>query len=209
MAKSLFTYPALIPILIKTAKNYILEGGCMSKNIYIIRHCKAEGQSTDAPLTLEGIQQAEQLADFLGNFKIEQIISSPFLRAIQSIKPFAKREKLKIEIDDRLSERVLSSKSLADWMDKLEATYHDKKLTYEGGESSEEATNRIKQVVDDIIKSNINNTMIVTHGNIMSLLLNSYDKNFGFAQWKNLSNPDVFLLQMSPSNVSMKHIWKE
>ena len=32
--------------------------------IYVIRHCLAQGQSLDAPLTQKGIEQAESLADF-------------------------------------------------------------------------------------------------------------------------------------------------
>lgn len=180
----------------------------MSKNIYIIRHCKAKGQPSHARLTNKGLKQAQQLAVFFNRFDVDRIISSPFVRAIQSIEPFATQANLKIEIDDRLSERVLSRKSLSDWMDKLEATYNDMELTYEGGESSQDAKSRIVNVVNETITSNFNNTIIVTHGNIMSLLLNDYDANFGFEQWKNLSNPDVFLLEASPTNTHMKRIWE-
>lgn len=77
-----------------------------------------------------------------------------------------------------------------------------------GGESSKEAMNRIVKVVDDIIASGLKNTIIVTHGNIMSLLLNNYDKNFGFEEWKSLSNPDVYLLRISENGVHYKHLWK-
>ncbi|WP_332888779.1 histidine phosphatase family protein [Paenibacillus selenitireducens] len=56
-------------------------------NIYIVRHCKAEGQSPDANLTDEGYIQAERLAEFLHHKNIESIISSPYVRAVQSIFP--------------------------------------------------------------------------------------------------------------------------
>lgn len=179
----------------------------MTKNIYIVRHCQAEGQDANAHLTKTGLKQAENLAMFLSSFEIDQIISSPFLRAIQSIEPFAKKSRLKVNIDDRLSERVLSSKSLPDWMNKLKATYNDFALKYAGGESTEEAQKRIVNVVNETISSDYNHSIIVTHGNIMSLLLNNYDEKFGFEQWKNLSNPDVFLLQVSPDNTNNKRLW--
>jgi 2,3-bisphosphoglycerate-dependent phosphoglycerate mutase len=54
-------------------------------DIYIVRHCKAEGQSPDANLTDEGYLQAERLAEFLYDKKIESIICSPFVRANQSL----------------------------------------------------------------------------------------------------------------------------
>jgi 2,3-bisphosphoglycerate-dependent phosphoglycerate mutase len=180
----------------------------MRKNIYIIRHCKAEGQPSESQLTERGFMQANELADFLTNKKVDRIISSPFLRAIQSIEPFAKSANIKVEIDSRLSERVLSSRSYPNWLDKLKATFNDVELKYEGGESSKEAMYRIVKVVEDIVASDADNTIIVTHGNIMSLLLNYYDKSFGFEQWKGLSNPDVFLLQFIHNDFSIEHLWK-
>src|SRR5690625_1860749 len=108
----------------------------MTKNIFIIRHCKAEGQSSEAPLTEKGFIQTKVLTAFFRNKKIDCIISSPFLRAVQTIEPIAKQKGLPIKKDSRLSERVLSAVQLSDWMDKLEATYIDPALAYKGGESS-------------------------------------------------------------------------
>lgn len=42
-------------------------------NVYLIRHCKAEGQSAEAKLTDEGNAQAEKLADFLEGKGIDAI----------------------------------------------------------------------------------------------------------------------------------------
>ncbi|PKG21738.1 histidine phosphatase family protein [Niallia nealsonii] len=169
----------------------------MKKNIYLIRHCQAKGQEADAELTELGCKQAKKLADILADIPVDRIISSPFFRAIQSIKPYAEKKKLPIQADNRLSERVLSSVSYIDWLEKLEASFSDIELKFIGGESSREAMNRIVQVVDEVRKSKDKNVIIVTHGNIMSLLLNYYDKSFGFKQWEKLSNPDLFLLQVS------------
>lgn len=180
----------------------------MNKNIYIIRHCEAEGQSSDSPLTKKGFTQANELSDFLTDIKVDRVISSPFLRAIQTIKAFAEKNKLEIETDNRLAERELSSIYFSDWMDKLEATFNDMDLKYKGGESSNEAMNRIVEVVNDIVESNSENTIIVAHGGIISLLLNHYDKNFGFEEWKSLSNPDVYLLRISENDVHYKCLWK-
>lgn len=181
----------------------------MDKNIYIIRHCKAEGQSKESQLTEIGFTQATELSSFLSDIKVDRIISSPFLRAIQTIKLFAEKRDINIEIDSRLSERVLSSISFSDWLDKLNATFNNLELKYEGGESSKEAMSRIVEVVDDIVASDSENTIIVTHGNLMSLLLNHFDKNFGFEQWKSLSNPDVFLLRISQNDFQIKRLWKD
>lgn len=181
----------------------------MEKKIYIVRHCKATGQSSESQLTEEGFIQANRLMDFLNNKEIDRIISSPFIRAVQTIEPFAKRKKIKIEMDNRLTERVLSSIYFSDWMDKLEATFNDMDLKYEDGESSNEAMNRIVEVVNDVVASHSKNTIIVAHGGVISLLLHYYDKNFGFEKWKSLSNPDVYLLNISPEDAHIKRLWND
>ncbi|WP_404447747.1 histidine phosphatase family protein [Sutcliffiella horikoshii] len=167
----------------------------MSKNIYIVRHCQAQGQPAESQLTEEGFKQAEELARFFSNIPVDRIVSSPFLRAIQSVEPFSKNRNISIEVDDRLAERTLSAVDLQDWMEKLKATYEDLELKFEGGESSREAMDRIVSVVEEAFETDAENIVVVTHGNIMSLLLRNYQESFGFEEWKELRNPDVFLLK--------------
>ncbi|WP_311774005.1 MULTISPECIES: histidine phosphatase family protein [Metabacillus] len=179
----------------------------MLKKIYVIRHCEAEGQSPEVQLTDRGLEQALDLSEFFSNIKIDRIISSPYKRAIDSIYPLAKRLNIDVEIDRKLTERILSTKNLSDWFEKLRSTFVDLELKFEGGESSREAMKRIVEVVEEAYSRN-NNTVIVTHGNLMSLLLMYFNKEFGFDDWKSLSNPDVFLLINESNKVTFQRIWK-
>lgn len=92
------------------------------KKVYIIRHCEAEGQLSEAHLIDKGFKQAIEISNFFAEINIDRIISSPYKRAIQSIQPLATRLNLEIEINRKLTERVLSTESLSDWLDKLKAT---------------------------------------------------------------------------------------
>ncbi|RFB14739.1 histidine phosphatase family protein [Bacillus sp. HNG] len=177
------------------------------KNIYIIRHCEAEGQEPEAPLTNNGLTQAADVAAFFEQRKVDRIISSPFKRAIQTIQPLANEVNIEIETNQQLAERVLSSIKMADWFEKLRATFEDFDLAYEGGESSREAATRILGVVDDVLKSDAENTILVTHGGLMSLLLKHYNKNFGFEQWRTLSNPDIYILKQN-QHISLERVWR-
>ena len=140
------------------------------KKIYIIRHCEAEGQLAEAQLTDRVFKQAMEVFSFFSSIKIDRIISSPSKRAIQTIQPLSKRLNIEIEIEKKLAERVLSTKKLFDWLEKLRTTFEDMDLKFEGGESSQEAMKRIVEVVENVFKDETENTIIVTHGNIMSLL---------------------------------------
>ncbi|MDF2787260.1 MAG: acetyltransferase, family protein [Neobacillus sp.] len=176
------------------------------KKIYLIRHCEAEGQPEEAPLTNDGFKQAIQLSEFFRGIPVDRIISSPYKRALQTVEPLAKRMNLEIEKNELLTERVLSSKNLADWLEKLRATFDDFELKFEGGESSSEAQKRIITVMEEVLKSEELNTIIVTHGNLLSLLLNHYQHQFCFEDWRILKNPDVFLLKREDETVTYERL---
>ena len=167
------------------------------KTIYIVRHCKAEGQEADAPLTADGLAQADRLADLLMDSQIGRIISSPYVRAKDSVAPLAERLKLQVELDARLVERVLCAGFIPDWQQHLKASFRDLDFCLEGGESSRAAMRRIVSVVDEIRQHPAETTLLATHGNLMALLLKYFDDAVGFAEWQKLTNPDVYLVTLT------------
>lgn len=179
----------------------------MANHLYIVRHCEATGQAPDADLTTKGMEQAVTLANFFVSYDIDRIVSSPFVRARKSIAPLADRLNLEIEIDNRLSERVLSTAILSDWYERLQATFDDMDLSFEGGESSNVAMLRGVSVIQDIVNNPKKNTVIVTHGGLMTLMLKHFDPDFGFTQWEKLTNPDVFRLIIN-DKTRVERIWR-
>ena len=161
--------------------------------LVLVRHAAASGQEATAPLTAEGHRQAERLADVLWPCHIERVISSPFVRAIDSINPFCTRADLPVETDDRLVERVLSAHSYPDWRAHLRQSFEDLDYCLEGGESARTAQARGLAALRTVLASG-ERCVVVTHGNLMALLLRSIDPTFGFDRWSALSNPDVFVL---------------
>lgn len=178
------------------------------KKLYVVRHCQAEGQAADAPLTREGVRQSHALAEFLSDKGIDHMVSSTYRRAYDTISPLADRMGIQIKRDERLMERVLSGKNVPAWREMLRRTYDDMDLCYEGGESSNRAMNRAVRVVEEILQSPSQNAVIVSHGNLISLLLKYYDNRIGFREWEALSNPDVHQLSFQQSDVPDIHrIW--
>lgn len=180
------------------------------KNIYIVRHCQASGQEADAILTDEGNTQAEHLREFFSEIELDRILSSPFTRAVQTVELIANEKKISIEPEPRLAERVLSMEQLPDWLDKLKKTFDDPKLAFTGGESSYQASQRMHAVLEQVLMEEGNSILLSTHGNAMSLLLRQFDSTFGFEQWRTLTNPDVYLLNVPPAGVPLlKRLWDD
>lgn len=176
----------------------------MEKTIYLVRHCQATGQAPNAPLTELGKLQAKELAEFLREREIVHFVSSPFTRAIQSVEHAADQQNLRIEIDDRLAERVLSSENLPDWMEKLEASFAADELKFVGGESGKEAGDRAMEALNRME----DRTVAVTHGNLLGLLLKRIDNRYGFSEWQKLTNPDVFEVKITEKHLSATRLWR-
>jgi 8-oxo-dGTP diphosphatase len=78
--------------------------------IYVVRHAKAgererwRGPDEERPLTEKGRRQAERLVQGFQGSEIERIVSSPFLRCIQTVEPLARSRGLEVGIANELAE---------------------------------------------------------------------------------------------------------
>jgi 2,3-bisphosphoglycerate-dependent phosphoglycerate mutase len=165
------------------------------QKIVLVRHATATGQGANAALTIEGQRQARMLADLLLPFQIQRVISSPFVRATESVGPFCSRAGLRLETDGRLVERVLSARNLPDWREHLRRSFDDLDYCLEDGESSRAAQARGTSAVRAALASG-ERCVLVTHGNLLALILRSIDATVGFDAWSRLSNPDAFVLHV-------------
>jgi len=176
--------------------------------LYLVRHCHATGQQPDSPLTPSGEAQAKRLADALIGRGVRRIVASPFLRARQSVAPLAERLGIPVEIDDRLAERVLCGTPRDDWTAQLRQSFDDLDLCLEGGESSRAAMARGGAALHEA-SSGDGPVVVVTHGNLLALLLRHLDGASGFAAWQALTNPDVFLVTQADGASVVERIWAD
>ncbi|TCP31272.1 2,3-bisphosphoglycerate-dependent phosphoglycerate mutase [Scopulibacillus darangshiensis] len=176
------------------------------KKIYLIRHCRAYGQAETADLTEEGKLQAKELAEALKPKDIQYIVSSPYVRAMETIAPFATEAGIPVVADERLIERILADEPLDDWYERLKATFTDLNLSYPGGESSQEAMSRGVAVIESIMGRTESSAAVVTHGCLLALILKHFNQDLGFADWEKLTNPDVYELNIEGRKVNIKRL---
>ncbi|MFS0785969.1 histidine phosphatase family protein [Shouchella sp. 1P09AA] len=169
----------------------------MCLSIYFVRHAQATGQERHAQLTKKGHEDARALANYFHNKNIKRIISSPYSRAVSTIKPTAETLSLPIKEDERLIERCLSPTPMEDWLTHLERGFKDYSYKLKGGESSLEAQSRILSVINGMT----DHTVIVSHGNLLALCFQSIALIDGYEHWKQMKNPDVYHLYLSSSTI--------
>lgn len=78
--------------------------------LHLLRHAPAgdrsrwEGPDVDRPLTTDGHAQAKALAEGLGDVGVSRILTSPYVRCVQSVAPLAESTGRKLELNDDLAE---------------------------------------------------------------------------------------------------------
>ena len=166
-------------------------------SLILVRHCEAAGQEPEAPLTEAGRRQAQELGSFLSAFPIDAIVASAYLRAQRTAEPLAELLHLGVETDPRFNERVLSPRPIDHWREIVRDSFADPDLRASGGESANNALRRVWPALDDLVSGSAELPVVITHGNLLALVLHSIDTDFGYAGWENLANPDVYRVEIS------------
>jgi 8-oxo-dGTP diphosphatase len=84
--------------------------GVPSTALYVVRHAKAgiraawSGPDEERPLTRRGRKQARRLVERFQGLEIQRILSSPFLRCVQTVEPLGEARGLAVEAIPELRE---------------------------------------------------------------------------------------------------------
>lgn len=79
-------------------------------HIYIVRHAKAgerrlwKENDLDRPLSKKGWKQSEAIGRRLGKLGPTALLSSPYVRCVQTLEPLGRRMGLAVSVEDRLTE---------------------------------------------------------------------------------------------------------
>ena len=168
--------------------------------IYVLRH---EDRTMDltffSPLTENGLENSVELIKYLEKEKIDCIYASPYIRTLQTIYPYSKKNDIKIKLDYSLVELYqednIPKKSYQITLPEYicESFNYDKDYNsliipndVNFPENINDFSKRIRNFLRNLIRYNYNsnkNIVLVTHQGVIELILNSiYKRN------KNIDN---------------------
>lgn len=164
---------------------------------YLVRHAHADWTlDENRPLSAQGFEDAQRVADVLQEYPIRAIYSSPERRAYQTISPFTDQTGIQIEIEADLQERKLGVDAFEDFLGAVEVTWRNPLFANPCGESITDAQRRGLAVVKRWQVKHPNEAVVLsTHGNLMALILQGFDPKIDFLFWKSLSMPDIYRLE--------------
>ncbi|MCM3718115.1 histidine phosphatase family protein [Fictibacillus phosphorivorans] len=189
----------------------------MKTEIYLIRHAHSdfslENEET-RELSAQGWADAQKITDRMIKEDIQHIISSPYVRAIQTVEGLARYLDKEIELDSRFKERDLASRDyhFDKPLEAIKYVFDNPIYKYPGGESSREVQERgISGLKHIVSKYRGKRVAVGIHGSIMTCTLNYYDKEFDYHFWSNTTKPDVYKLTLDDhfNLVEFKRLWEQ
>lgn len=168
----------------------------MKTTIYFIRHAQSHPSAklfhSEWPLSELGRKQASKLALLIEYLEIQKMISSPFVRCLDTIKPFVTNSQVDVEVHDDLRERYIVDKLVDNFSEIWKKSWDDFHFSLPGCESSHQAQQRFSNAIELIVKKHRGSTLgISTHGNVLGLFLNHINPIFHIEEAETIRNPDV------------------
>lgn len=179
---------------------------------FLIRHAHADWVPDESrPLSDQGYRGATRVADLLSPMPIRVIYTSPARRARQTVEPLAARLGLPIHTVPDLRERELGSVADGDFLEAVEATWSDPSFAHPGGESHAAAQRRGVAVLRRLQELHRGEHIVLsTHGTLLALILQYYDRSVGFALWRSLTMPDIHALSVGANGEgTIQRLWCE
>lgn len=183
----------------------------MLTNLYFVRHAHSTYTPNELkrPLSEKGKVDAQKITRNLKDENIDYVISSPFKRAVQTVEGVAQIIGKEVIIENDFKERKLSEGPVEDFQLAVTRVWEDPTFSLEGGESNVIAQKRgVKVTLKVLGRYEGKNIAVGTHGNIMVLIMNYFDKNYGFKFWKELDMPDIYKLTFDKAKLKeVNRIW--
>ena len=148
--------------------------------LYVIANLdKVNDYTLFAPLTKKGLSDSKRLVKLLKRLNITHLYSSPYVNALQTIYPYAKKKNVNISIDyslvDHIKDYLVAKKSYNNELPKYVSKRFKGKEDYESAthhndlkfnESNKDLHRRLKNILRQIIFShskNNDNILLVSH----------------------------------------------
>jgi 2,3-bisphosphoglycerate-dependent phosphoglycerate mutase len=184
----------------------------METTLYFVRHAESafvEGKERTRGLTEQGLKDAHTIRDILRSENIDVFVSSPYERSIETIRLTAVQQGKNIHIEEDLRERKIGDFTPVTFKEAKRHVYEDLFFCFPGGESSLVAQSRAIEVIKRIIETNKGKRIVIgTHGDIMTLMLNYFDNQFGYIFWESTSMPDIYKLRFAENElIDVTRMW--
>jgi 2,3-bisphosphoglycerate-dependent phosphoglycerate mutase len=172
--------------------------------LILVRHAQSAPDPAlperDWPLSEKGRRQAAELAPVLAELGVDALASSPYVRAQETLRPYAERAGLSVAVDEDLRERALGGwmPDVADVEAAVRQMHADLDFQLEGGESGRACVARFEAALARVIAAHPGRTIAVgSHGGVLGHLIARQKASLPAEFWRRIRNPHLFVFDAS------------
>jgi len=158
--------------------------------IYFVRHAEPNYENHDdmsRELSNKGLKDRRLVTDFFANKQIDFVLSSPYKRAIDTVRDFADSKGLEITVIDGFKERRIDSVWIDDFNSFCKKQWEDFSYKFSDGECLAEVQNRNILALASVLEQHRNKNIVIgSHGTALSTIINYYDKTFGYSDFEKI-----------------------
>ncbi|MFC5649746.1 histidine phosphatase family protein [Paenibacillus solisilvae] len=189
----------------------------MTTQLFMIRHAESlyvSGAERTRGLTEQGQEAVRQVTAIMNEIRVDVVVSSPFGRAIMTVQGIADERGLEILTFEGLRERLITSPEQEvpneERLAAIKRSFSDPDFAYPGGETTRQAAERAMPVIKDLLEQYRGQTIVMgTHGNMLTIILNQYDKAYDFTFWESTTMPDIYRLDFQGNVLAgVERLWK-
>ncbi|MFC3927973.1 histidine phosphatase family protein [Streptococcus caprae] len=173
----------------------------MSTTVYFVRHAEPNYQNHDdaqRELTEKGLQVSIKVTEYLKDKGVHQIYSSPFKRAVDTIKHLSETLNLQIHQKEDFRERKIDNVWIEDFDSFVKQQWQNFAYKLKDGESLGEVQERQVRGLNELLVLHPNETIVVgSHGTALSTLINYYSPNFGLQEFQKIKSIFPFLVKFT------------
>lgn len=159
-------------------------------NVFFVRHAESNYDNHDdntRELSTKGMEDRKLVTEFLADKSIDVVMSSPFKRAVDTVRHFAEEYGQEIVMLEDFRERKVDNCWIEDFQGFARKQWEDFDYKLADGETLREVQARnisaLKQV---LVQYKDKNVVVGSHGTALSTIINYYRPTFGYADFERI-----------------------
>lgn len=158
--------------------------------VFFVRHAQpnyANHNDLLRELSPKGLEDRKRVTHFLEDKQIQLVLSSPYKRAVDTVKDFADRFGFEIQTVEDFRERKVGGDWIEDFNTFAERQWRDFSYKLPDGESLGEVQRRSIAALNRVLEQHSGKNLVIgSHGTALSTIIHFYDPSFGYAAFEKI-----------------------
>lgn len=152
--------------------------------VYFVRHAEPNYNNHDdrlRELSEKGMEDRKRVSAYLADKGIDAVLSSPYKRAVDTVRYFAESRKLPVRVVEDFRERKVDSGWIEDFDGFCKRQWADFSYRLTDGETLSQVQSRNVSALGEVLREYAGKNIVIgSHGTALSTVIHFYDPSFGY-----------------------------